>query len=130
MQAASTRNLVMERLAAFLAWDFLVLESGQWPAKTFGNEEFPAGSDAAARAGERLAGALTGCFAGMKGDRKSRKECHRFSRSYLSTFICERCMACQLFKHGVPEFCFGDATPSAGWRNTEIDNATYLATAT
>ena len=73
-------------------------------------------------------GGFFGAFAGIKGDRKSRKENHLFARNWNSTFICDRCLAVQPYKHGPKELSYGDCCEGVLWLKTFISHEVYLAT--
>jgi hypothetical protein len=92
MKDPEVRSKVYADVAAYINWEVQVLESKMFPEKWY-NAPFVEGTLRHNRRGTYFAEGFGGIFAGIKGDRKARKEVHRFQRNYASTFICERCVA-------------------------------------
>jgi len=126
-QSKRARDGVFGKMAEFIAWELKVLESGVMPDTGFDGEPFDARSFRGELAGTPIAEGFYAAFAGIKGDRKSRKENHRFKRCWNSTFICDRCLAAQPFKHGLEELSYGDCCEGALWTRTFLSHELYLA---
>ena len=72
-----------------------------------------------------LAGGWKGCFAGWKGDRKEGKNLFKFHRNYISTYVCELCLAVQPFKKYIgPELAYTNHWSTALWRQTVMTDKT------
>jgi hypothetical protein len=128
-QSKQARDGVFRALAEFIGWEMEVLQTGVMPSTGFDNEPFDPKSFRGELAGTPIAeGGFFGAFAGIKGDRKSRKENHLFARNWNSTFICDRCLAVQPYKHGPEELSYGDCCEGALWLKTFISHEVYLAT--
>eukprot|EP00969_Alexandrium_andersonii_P279826 12369602-Alexandrium_andersonii.AAC.1 len=102
---------------------------GKHPSTDVDGKPWPEGSEDALRAGQDLAGGWKCCFAGMKGDCKERVLQHNFAHNYRTTFVCDCCLAVQPFKRApMPEHLnYCDFSASAGWTETELSHADYLA---
>lgn len=77
-------------------------------------------------AGLPICGGLKGAFCGIKHDGKARKELHFFSRSYMSTYCCDSCLATQANPRAPRELYYGDFGVAAPYRATLIDHERYL----
>ncbi len=128
---AKSKDKVFKKVAEYIAWEITVLMSGRMPERGFANEEFDPKSSRHKLKGQRIFEdpdeEYCAAFVGVKGDRKSRTENHKFARSFNCTFICEECLACYRYSKGPIEFCFGDCTAHAGWRPTAISHELYMA---
>jgi hypothetical protein len=104
---------VMERLAAYMAWNFEVALSGECPTVGYRGEELPEQG--------RLMGEYKAAYVFFKCDMKARVECHQFAHNYASTFVCDCCLATQPFPAALNNerlrvLLYTDTSPSAQWR--------------
>ena len=122
------RDKVHADVANYIAWEMLVLESKCFPTKWYLDEDFAVGTQRHARRGDHLAGGFGGIFCGIKGDRKERRNIHRFARHYQATFVCDQCLAMSTTSLcSVPELWYTSFGVDAGWRKTLIDHETYIS---
>ena len=99
---------------------------GVFPAEGFYKEELD--GDRRKLIGSSIAGGFCGAFIGVKADGKARAEIHRHKRHPGATFICDRCLACRLFKNAPSQLYYGDFSELAAHLETWIDNDTYIKT--
>jgi hypothetical protein len=125
MRTERTKKHVLVELAKLVAWEHQVLLSGEMPHTGWRGEDLRD-----RRAGQPIAGGMLACFAGIKHDGKARKELHMMHRSYMSSFLCDSCLACQANPLAPRELYFGDFTPSAAYRSTQIRHEAYVRTST
>eukprot|EP00959_Pyramimonas_sp_CCMP1952_P024095 505464-Pyramimonas_sp.AAC.1 len=123
MSSKDTRFGVFKKMGELTAWVHDAWVSGRYPDIGFKGEEFDPKSLRYALRGKQIADGMCAIYVGVKGDRKSRKELHRFERHYGKSFICERCLACLPGKIAPFFLTYGDFTSSAAWRQTEFTHA-------
>jgi hypothetical protein len=97
------------------------LMSGCFPRVKPNGSPFEPGSPEALRGGKPYAGGWCGAFAGFKGDWEARVVIHKSKRNYLSTWICDHCMASRL-----PDFTFGDFRMNANCLNHRFTHEEYM----
>lgn len=82
------------------------------------------------RRGFPIGGPISGpwrlVFLGTKGDRKERMKLHGFTRNYLSTRICELCLAEKRSKCGDPIMNFAHFYSGAMWRDMLVSHDDYV----
>lgn len=123
---ATVRDAAMQDICSFLAWSIDACMAGIAPSCNYYGEEFLAGSVRADAAGRLLAGGWAACYAGWKGDRKERKNLHHLDRNYLSTKICEYCLAVKpTAKCRCKDLTYADSSPNAMWRMTQLTQADF-----
>jgi hypothetical protein len=117
----------MDQVTKFLCWCDEHLRSGVGPLLGFYGEAFTKNCMRHALRGQKLAGDWRACFAGFKADGKARRECHHFCRHAQATFICDECLAVQLFPNAPAELNFTNVSDGAPWTRTIFTTAQYLA---
>lgn len=115
---------VMQRVAAFVAWNVDILQSGVRPSVGFYGEDLEGG-------GEPFMHPYTAAYALFKSDGKARAECHAYEMNYSTIFCCDRCFATQpypsvLRSKRLSELLYTDFRATAGWRSKQIDHPTYM----
>jgi hypothetical protein len=102
----------LDKMMSVLAWSFRSCSSGKWPLVGPSGEALS--GTWAARAGQMLAGGYRGSYVAWKGDRKSRVEEHRLSRTWQTTSCCEFCEAVIPFASAAsPLLTYADCRPAA-----------------
>ena len=112
----ATRRAVLD----IIAWDLQSLRTGVWPVADHLGREFAAGSSRARRAGTRIAGPWTACFAFWKGDQEAAVDEHLIKNHYRCNFVCDFCYASKVHMY----LSYGDLTESPNWLDTMcVDDA-------
>ena len=102
------------------------LSKGIHPDKDMLGDPFPKGSFRWERRGQKLHEEYRGIIAMMKHDRKERRVAHQMKRNWKSSFVCDRCLAVNPYKHiRLHGLFFTDLGPQAGWRRTIITAEMY-----
>eukprot|EP00969_Alexandrium_andersonii_P036028 1578270-Alexandrium_andersonii.AAC.1 len=97
MQSKAVKKHVYEKVAAYFAYTFKVLQSGLFPTAGFEGRPFDPRSRTARSPGEPFLGGVTAAFAGFKADGKARVEANAFCRGPSASYVCDECFATQAF---------------------------------
>jgi hypothetical protein len=124
MRQEATKKGVLTEITKLIAWQHEVLLSGVMPASGYKGE--PLEGARARLAGSPICGPFRAAFCALKHDGKARKELHFFSRSYMSSFVCDSCLATQANPNAPHHLYYGDFSPSAPYRATLIDHSRYM----
>jgi hypothetical protein len=124
------KKQAMRVMAAFVAWNFQVLQDGRGPKVGFYGE--PLDGVRAALIDQDLMGPYKACCSGCKADLKARREAHFFAQNYNTSRVCERCHATQPFKNvmrspALKRLLYTDLSADAPWRGTRISHEQYVA---
>ncbi len=94
-------------IAAYMEWNFKILESGVHPETDFeGNDWVGFRKD---RANRQLMGGWRASWFAWTGAAKEKVYQHKFHRNYMSTFMCEKCLCSNM-----PDTVYGyDFSPGA-----------------
>jgi hypothetical protein len=127
MKLKETLKGVMERVAAFFAWNFQVLQDGIMPTSGFYGEPLASHGTTAAP----LMDGFSCAFAFFKCDTKARVEANGFRNYYQCTHICDDCFATQpyagvLKKRKLRLLLYFDMSASAAWLDTMISHELYM----
>ena len=97
------------------------LMTGRFPTHGPDGTCFDPGSPEQTRAGHKICGGWTLCFAGFKGDCEAKYIIHKSKRFYNATYICDHCLASR-----DPNFTFGDFRLSANCLSHRFTHEEYM----
>ena len=110
-----------DEIGALTKYMLKYLSLGVYPSVDEEGNEFAPGGRENKRAGQPFKFGWKGVFSTWKGDLEARVQQHKMLRNYMSTNICEHCLAGQ-----VGLFPFRDFSPGASWRDTCLTHHQFL----
>ena len=131
MREKRIKEGVFKIAAAYIAWNFEVLQSRKTPHTGFYGEVWPSKSTRATIAGGDIMGSYSAAFAAWKSDGKARAEAHLFPMNYSAIFCCDACLGTQGFPSvmrtaALRSLLVTNVDPDAPWRRTCFGHATYM----
>ena len=123
MVDSKIRKNVNEKVAEILAWSMGVCATGRFPTTGPSGEELDAAR--AAKGGSPLCGEFKACYYGFRADGKARKETQEFPRSYMHSWICEKCFAQKRHKEWEPRMNYQNFSDAAAYRMTFLSALSY-----
>ena len=115
---------VHDSMCKFIAWSLKYGMTGIAPSRGYYDEPFLRGSLRAFMSNKPLG--MKCCFGGLKADRKASVCVHGFRRNWMSTFICESCLAVRPGKRNPGFFSWGYFGEKAPWRTTMVSHDAYM----
>lgn len=121
VRSPSVKEGVQATVAKLIKWSLECAASGVFPEQGFMGETLL--GKRSEWAGKPCGGSWTPAYFGYRFDLKARKEVNQFSRSYLHSWICERCCAQKKHKGWNPLMSYKNFHPSAAHLFTNLSDS-------
>lgn len=120
MYTQQVKDGVNRTIAEVMSWSLKACATGLFP--DVGPFGLALDKVRMAKAGAELCGGWKACYFGFRADGKARKESQMFERSYLHSFICEKCLAQRPHKGWEPLMHYKNFDRHAAYRLTALSH--------